>query len=69
MDYVFAYLISMKMYLYQDYLRLGEALRNEMEMRKRKDKENGEMVMWRMDKKKWGKAFKKSIRCKNRDFS
>ena len=31
------------MYLYQDYLRLGEALRNEMDMRKRKDKQNGEM--------------------------
>ena len=61
MDYVFAYLVSMKMYLYQDYLRLGEALRNEMEMRKRKDKENGEMVMWRMDKKSGEKCSKSPL--------
>ena len=30
------------MYLYQDYIRLGEALRNEMDMNKRIDKTNGE---------------------------
>ena len=41
----------MNMYLYQDYLRLGEARRNEMEMRKRKDKQNEEMNLRTTDKK------------------
>ena len=52
----------MNMYLYQDYLRLGEALRNEMEMRKRKDKQNEEMNLRTTDKKSAEKCLKLDVK-------